>query len=277
MSGGLYKVEAAGNDFLLGTGEWASRLGGDEALVRRLCRRRLGLGADGALALFAEGPEAVRLTYRNADGGEAAFCGNGTRCAALAAVRLLGAAPALVVRTAWADIPAEVRGGTVALRLPPPPGKPRPVRLAAGDRLWEGWLVEIGVPHLVIPVPGDLDAFPVADWGPPLRRHPDLGAAGANVDFLAPAGPEGIAVRSWERGVEAETLSCASGVVAAALAWMARAGGRRLVCATRSGQELTVEALGEPPLCPVRLAGPARILAEVRPTPAILEGEAAAG
>ncbi len=266
MSGTLVKVEGAGNDFLLGVGAWAAPLASDAELVRRLCRRRLGIGADGTLALFAEPPEAVRVVYRNADGGEASFCANGTRCAARAAVELLGLPERLTVRTAWAEIPAVVAGGTVSLDLPAPPAPLRKLRLNVEGSDWEAELLEVGVPHLVVSVAGDLDAFPVARVGPALRSHPALGAAGANVNFVSAAGAGRVALRSWERGVEGETLSCGSGVVAAAMVWLAERGGRRLVCQTRSGQDLDVELLGTPPACPTRLTGPAHIVAEVAPT-----------
>ena len=125
MSGGsLLKAEASGNDFLAGTGAWARRLAEDPALVRRLCRRRLGIGADGALALFREGPDTVRLVYRNADGSEAAFCANGTRAAARIAVERLGLEPRLVVRTARGAVPAAVTGAAVSLELGPPEAWP---------------------------------------------------------------------------------------------------------------------------------------------------------
>jgi len=260
----LLKVEGAGNDFLLGTGGWADRLTRDPGLVARLCRRHRGVGADGALAVVAAGEREVRLHYRNADGSEAAFCANGTRCAARAAVELLGMPPRPTILTAWAPIPAVVEGEAVTLELPPPGGAPRPVELEAGGRTWAGWLLEVGVPHLVLPVQ-DLGRIDLATAGPALRGHPDLGAGGANVNLVEPAGPGLLAIRSFERGVEAETLSCGSGVVAAALCWLADGHRKRLAFATRSGDELVVEVPGDPVTGPARLTGPARFVAEIRP------------
>jgi diaminopimelate epimerase len=265
VSGRLLKVEGAGNDFLLGTGVWAERLATDAEVVRLLCRRRLGVGADGTLALFGDEPGVVRLVYRNSDGSEAAFCANGTRCAARAAVELLGLPASLVVRTAWAEVPAEVVGETVTLVLPAPPAAPATLELKTSQRTWRAWLLEVGVPHLVVPFEGSLGSLDLAAVAPPLRAHSQLGPGGANVSFVAAVGPGRLDVRSWERGVEAETLSCGSGVVAAALMWMPQAGGRRLVCATRSGQDLTVEAVGEPPVCSSRLTGPAHFIADITP------------
>jgi len=265
----LWKVEGAGNDFLLGTGVWAERLAEDPDLVRRLCRRRLGIGADGTLAVFPEGPGRVRLVYRNADGSEAGFCANGTRCAARAAVEALGLPPRLEVLTDRGPVAAEVDGERVALELPEPEVPPEPVHLEAAGRTWEGWFAVVGVPHLVLPVEG-LEGFDLAAAGPALRAHPALGAEGANVNLVEARPDGGLSVRSYERGVEGETLSCGSGVVAAALAWLAARGGRRLACAVRSGDTLEVEALGAPPACRSRLIGPARWVARLEPSEELL-------
>ena len=268
MSGqSLLKAEAAGNDFLVGIGEWARRLAGDGELVARLCRRRRGIGADGALALFPGDGATVRLVYRNADGSGAAFCANGTRCAALAAVRWLGMPPRLTVETGRGPVPAAVGEAGVALELAPPEAGPRPVTLEAGGRRWEGVLLTFGVPHLVLRTAA-LDRLELARIAPPLRAHPALGPDGANVHFTEPAGPGRIAIRSFERGVEAETLSCGSGAVAAALLAMADDRRTAMAVLVRSGDTLHVEAAGTPPACAVRLTGPARIVAAVEPDPA---------
>ncbi len=269
MTGGaLLKAEATGNDFLVGTGAWAERLAAGGGLVARLCRRRFGIGADGALALFREESAGVRLVYRNADGSEAAFCANGTRCAALVAVERLGMTGRLTVLTGRGAVPAAVASGRVVLELAPPEVPPRSVVLAAHGRSWEGTLLTVGVPHLVVSVEG-LDSLDVAGMGPALRSHPALGPEGANVHFVEAAGPGRIALRSFERGVEGETLSCGSGAVAAALVAMAGSNTATVGVRTRGGA-LRVEALGSPLECGVRLAGPARIVAAVDPDPALL-------
>ncbi len=268
--GGLFKAEATGNDFLTGTGRWADRLASDTALVARLCHRRRGIGADGALALVPEGPATVRLVYRNADGSMAAFCANGTRVAALAAVELLGLPAELTVLTGRGPVPAVVRGTTVRLELEPPETPPRPIELEAAGRRWTGRLLTVGVPHLVLPVE-ELDRLDLGRVGPLLRWHPALGPAGANVHLVEPAGPGRLAIRSFERGVEAETLSCGSGAVAAALVQMASAGTDAVALLVRSGEILRVEALGTPPASAVHLEGPARLLARLEPLEALLD------
>jgi diaminopimelate epimerase len=255
----LLKTEGAGNDFLLGTGDWARRLADDARLVIGLCDRRRGIGADGALAVFAEAGDRIRLVHRNADGSESSFCANGTRCAARAAVELLGCRAELVVATGWAEIPAVV-GEHVTIELPAP-GEPAEVCLTTGEGSWRGHRIEVGVPHLVVPV-DDLDAPIIGAVGPLLRSHPDLGDAGANVHFVEATGGV-FGIRSFERGVATEVLCCGSGVVAAALLALARTGGRTVTVLPRSGDRLEVEAIGPPPAAASRLTGPARLVAEI--------------
>jgi diaminopimelate epimerase len=262
MRSGLYKVEGAGNDFLLGIGDWSDRLTDDRALVRRLCDRRRGVGADGTLSVTTQTAESVSLVYVNADGSEGQFCGNGTRCVARAAVELLGCNPKLEIVTGWAVIPAEVRGTEVSLVLPPIEDAPRSTGIRSPVAVGEIQRLVVGVPHLVARVNGlaELDLEVVAA---PLRSHFAAGPEGANVN-LYQIEDDGVAIRTWERGVEAETLSCGSGSVAVALVVMAERGNSQIVVKPASGDRLSVEALASAPMCATRLTGPARIVAEIR-------------
>ena len=271
MRSELYKLEGAGNDFVLGVGAWAQRLDGEPDLVRRLCDRRRGIGADGTLALEAIGTDRVRLGYHNADGSEGAFCGNGTRCAARAAVELLGCHQNVVIETGWAEVPAAVAGSSVSLELPPPQSGPQRPEAAELEGIRNGLLLKIGVPHLVIESTrlADLDLDVV---GPPLRRHAAVGPEGANVDFYEVETDGALRVRTWERGVEAETLSCGSGMVAVALLVMADRGIDHVELLPLSGDRLLVEALGEPPVCATRFTGPARFVARLDPSDDLLHG-----
>ena len=270
MTDSLFKVEGAGNDFILGVGTWADRLAHRPEIVAHLCHRRHGVGGDGALALSPLEAGRVRLTYRNADGRKAAFCANGTRCAARAAVDLLGQPARLIVETDWTSVPAAVKGSTVTLDLPSPSVVPDPPEIVVVKPVLDFRLLEVGVPHLVAEVRG-LAEIDMATHAAPLRRHPGLGPEGANVHFFEVADDGTLAVRSWERGVEGETLCCGSGVVAVALIEMDRGGGRRLEVVPRSGARLEVVALGQPPNCPTQLIGPARMVAEVIPARELLE------
>ena len=269
MSSQLHKLEGAGNDFVLGFGPWAERLEGEPDLVRRLCDRRRGIGADGTLALEVVTSDRVRLGYRNADGSRGDFCANGTRCAARVAVDILGCNPKLTVETDWAEIAAEVAGSQVSLELPKPGRDPSPLEVAPPAGASSMRLMEVGVPHLVVAWTGlgDIDLAAVA---PQLRSHPALGREGANVDFYEVTDDGVVALRTWERGVEGETLSCGSGMVAVALVVMTDRGSRSVELAPLSGDRLVVEALGEPPSCATRLTGPTRFVATIEPSDELL-------
>jgi len=256
---GLWLMEGAGNDFLVGVGAWSGRLASDPALVTRLCRRHRGIGADGVLALEIEEDARIRLRYRNADGSRAHFCANGTRCAALAAVRLLDQPSELVVLTDWVEIPARVEDQQVALRLPAPGPAEQKVLDAVG-RSWTAILIQVGVPHLVIRVE-DVGEATFAEIAVQLRSHPDLGPDGANVSFFDRQSNGTIGIRTFERGIEGETLCCGSAVVAAGLVEMATRNVNRVSVRPASGDVLTVEDLGTD----FGLRGPARFVAEVRP------------
>ena len=258
------KLHGAGNDFLLFDGRADAGLEDAlPALVPGLCHRRLGLGADGVLLLLPGGERVVRLRYWNADGSAAAFCANGTRCAARFVAERWGW-PRHLVETGWAAIEAEVRQGRVTLRLPPPAAAWPWRELEGGGAAVTVRYLVVGVPHLVVPVAWpDFWRRPLAPLAPALRRHPDLPDGGANVHLVRHRHPGPLEVRSFERGVEGETLACGSGVVAAGL--VAAAEGWRpapVAVLTASGRALEIAPEGTPPLCPSRLTGPAEWVAE---------------
>lgn len=216
---GFTKMSGAGNDFIL----WrdAPAVGAAEiAAIRLLCRRGTGVGADGVLFVEGVGPGLVAVDYRNADGSEGRFCGNGTRCAARFAF-LRGMAPEnMVVRTGWGDVPARVESAQVSLSLPEPVALGRAVSSLDATKTLRpaAFALAVGVPHVVAFVGDgvDLATLDLARFGPALRRHPDL-REGTNANLVEILGPSRLLVRTWERGVEAETLACGSGVVAAAV------------------------------------------------------------
>ncbi len=266
MTSGLYKVEGSGNDFLLALGEWADRLGADRSVVVRLCDRRRGIGADGALAVRAEDGRRVRLDYWNADGGAARFCANGTRCAARAAVELLGCRSPVTVVTGWGEIPARVEGPRVSLELPPPEQRVERVDLEIEAVAVGAWFVRVGVPHLVVEAEGPVTSLDLASVAPPLRRHRSIGLEGANVNFFEETAGGEVRVRSWERGVEGETQSCGSGLLAVALVVMERRASREVQVVPTSGDRLSVSARGCPPVCATVFTGPTRFVAEIVPS-----------
>jgi diaminopimelate epimerase len=217
----VVKMSGAGNDFLVVGPEQARKIeGATTEWVRRVCRRGLSVGADGVLFVEPRGNGRILVRFHNPD-GSTAFCGNGSRCAARFA-RLQGyVGDAMVLETAAGEIRADIEGDRVRLVLAAPRDHGTKALEVCGERIEGRWVIA-GVPHFVVRVPA-VDVAPLSQWGPAIRRHPEFGEAGTNLDLLAatPAGP--LALRTWERGVEAETLACGSGAIAAAFA--ARLGG----------------------------------------------------
>jgi diaminopimelate epimerase len=266
------KMSGAGNDFVVFLDRAPGGPEGAEA-IRRLCDRRTGLGADGVLFVTAappgEGPPRFVAEYVNADGGPALFCANGTRCAARIASLRLDAGRELVVVTGWGPVGARIAGsGRVTLSLPEGVrlGRNLPMLgLGGGEVATEAVEMTVGVPHLVVAV-GDaaaLAGLDLAALGPPLRRHPEM-PDGANVNFVARTGASALAIRTWERGVENETLACGSGTVAAAAVAALRDGAPGPIgVKTRSGETLVVDFdRGPAGLEALRLTGDARLLYE---------------
>lgn len=241
--GRITKMSAAGNDFVVVHGTDADALGDRlGAWIRAVSRRGLSVGADGVLAVDRVGPDRVRVRFWNPD-GSVAFCGNGTRCAARFARRERLAAATMTLETAVGEVPAEVRDDDVRLVLPPPRDRGE-LEVEVDGVLHRGRFVVAGVPHFVIAV-GDVASAPLESWGPALRRHAAFGADGVNVDLVS-AGADGVHdLRTWERGVEAETLACGTGAVATAAALCLGGGPLRMHLRPRSGARIEIVLGGE--------------------------------
>ncbi|MGH7540300.1 MAG: diaminopimelate epimerase [Gemmatimonadota bacterium] len=246
------KYSGAGNDFVLVRAEEIG-LGDAGLLARRMCPRRTGVGVDGLVLVRSLSEDAVRVRFLNPDGSEFGTCGNGSRCAARYAVErgLVGGAELLLV-TDDGEIAAHVDGERVTLDFALDAAVEREISVEVEGESRKGWLVRMGTPHAVVPVRSvELDDFEAA--ARPIRAHPSLGEAGANVDLVELRGDEAV-VRTFERGVEGETLACGSGCMAVAFA-LSEAGlaGDALAVRTRSGAVLSIERTGGR----LRLAGPA--------------------
>jgi diaminopimelate epimerase len=250
-------MTGAGNDFLV-IGPRAARAIADRAAwVRKVCARGLSIGADGVVFVEADGPDRVRVQFVNPD-GSSSFCGNGSRCAARFA-RLEGlVGDSLTLLTESGDIPARIDGDDVRLMLPPPivHGERE---ASSGDTTHRGLFVTAMIPHFVVFVDDPHEA-PLSRWGPALRRHPVFGPQGTNVN-LASQGDDGVVLRTWERGVEAETLCCGSGAVAVAAAARLRGAPPCITLRPAGGIPLRVELPGDrhAPECAI-LSGEARVL-----------------
>jgi len=181
-----------------------------------------------------------RMRYYNADGGEAEMCGNGARCFARFASKVTGAAGQISFETLAGIIGAELHGESVTLQM----SEPKDLRLNVPVPGIEGYgalhFINSGVPHVVVPVKC-VDEIDVQRDGAFIRRHEVFSPKGANVNFLEKRGPAQIAIRTYERGVEGETLACGTGVVASALIFSTTENVKGPVTVlVRGGSELSV-------------------------------------
>jgi len=211
------KMNGAGNDFILIDNRSRSlRLSRDQ--VARLCHRQRGVGADGLLLLVpcSSGRADWAWEFFNSDGSPAEMCGNGARCFARFVQGLTRTRDPLTFETGAGVITARFEGPDVTVNLTAPQDLKlnQTLDLKSGPQLAHS--VNTGVPHAVVLVP-DADAAMVQSVGSEIRHHPRFAPRGTNVNFVQVLGPQLIRVRTYERGVEGETLACGTGVTASAL------------------------------------------------------------
>ena len=261
------KMSGAGNDFVV-IDNRAGRITRRSRLARVLCDRRWGIGADGLLLLERSRRAAYRMMYYNADGSYGGMCGNGGRCIAWFAVKKKIAPPrhSFVALDYLYD--AEVDDKAVILKMK----NPRHLQLGRQIKLSARNLnvasVDTGAPHVVVKV-SDLGSrknamsmLDVIGLGREIRYHRAFEPSGTNVNFVEAAGGNSIRIRTYERGVEDETLACGTGSIASALMssilWKLKS---PVTVIPRSGQKLRVsfEQKGED-FRNVKLEGPAEVV-----------------
>ena len=211
------KMNGAGNDFVL-VDNRSGALALDTATIARLCDRHRGIGADGLLAVepAAEGAD-YRMRYYNADGGEVEMCGNGARCFARFVNRLNGFSLSSVrFETMAGVIGAEFQGEQVRLNMSDPHSLALNEVLPVQGRPLTVHSLNTGVPHAVVFV-DDLENVDVRGDGAALRYHERFAPKGTNANFVQVTAPGTISIRTYERGVEDETLACGTGTVACAI------------------------------------------------------------
>ena len=246
----FWKMNGSGNDFVLidnRDGRIAEEAMG--RLAERACRRRESVGADGAVFIVASETYDFAWRFFNADGGEAEMCGNGGRCVSRFAYLKGIAGPRMTFGTLAGPVTAEVDGRRVKVLMPRPAGWIRDIDVAPV----KGWLsvdyMNTGVPHVVVRV-DNIEEHPVREQGRMLRYHERFSPEGTNADFIRVTGDHSVELRTYERGVEGETLACGTGAIASALT----ASARGLVDSpvrvlTRGGEELIIhfESDGDSP------------------------------
>ena len=210
-------MNGAGNDFILiDNRDREIQLRASQ--IEQLCHRQRGIGADGLLLLepSANGAADWSWQFYNADGGTAEMCGNGARCFA-AFIRKKTDTPArLTFETQAGIIEAECKGSEITVTLTAPEGLAIGQEIDLGGKPVTSHSLNTGVPHAVVFV-DDADRTMVHEEGQAIRRHPHFAPSGTNVNFVQVLEPNLIRVRTYERGVEGETLACGTGVSAAAI------------------------------------------------------------
>jgi len=210
------------------------------AFIEKVCRRKMSVGADGLILIEESAGADFRWRFFNSDGSSAEMCGNGARCAARYAYLNGIADSRMVFETAVGLVTAELSGDQVRIQMT----ELRDLVLERTVELKDGPVlcgsVNTGVPHVVIPV-ADIESAPVIEMGREIRFHPDFGPAGTNVNFIQPMADGSVAIRTYERGVEDETLACGTGAVAAVIVTVSGSGKPSPIrVRTRSGGCLTI-------------------------------------
>jgi diaminopimelate epimerase len=209
-------MNGAGNDFVM-VDNRDGHLSLSREIIARLCDRHRGIGADGLLAVEpATGGADFRMRYYNSDGGEAEMCGNGARCFARFANRLAGPRASVSFETQAGMISAEFLGEQVRLAMSDPKDLSLNIELGVKLETLVVHFVNTGVPHAVTVVE-DIEDVAVQRLGSAIRFHAHFAPKGTNANFIKPLDAQTIAIRTYERGVEAETLACGTGVVASAI------------------------------------------------------------
>lgn len=207
------KMVAAGNDFVI-----AENLKGNlSKLAKEICQRKTGIGADGLLVLEKSRRADYKVRIFNPDGSEAEMCGNGSRCVALyIAQNKKPKKKHFILETLAGLIEAKVEEDNAFINM----GVPQDIKLEVALNLQDGQIgvssINTGVPHAVV-FPPRLREGEVVSLGREIRYHPKFAPRGTNVDFVEPVRKDLIRVRTYERGVENETLACGTGSVAAAI------------------------------------------------------------
>ena len=213
----FFKMSGSGNDFILiDNRQGTLAVGNVVEFVKRVCTRKVSVGADGLFLIERSDRVDFRWRFYNADGSEAAMCGNGARCAARFAFLLGIAGERMSFETGAGIIDAEVKGEIVKVRLTDPRDLVMNDQLQIKNQTLFVSSLNTGVPHVVHFV-RDPDGFDVFNTGRAIRYHEHYQPAGTNANFVTVLDSHMLRVRTYERGVEDETLACGTGSVASAL------------------------------------------------------------
>ncbi len=211
------KMNGSGNDFII-IDNMKKNFSSDEfrKFIKSLCRRKLSIGADGVIILEPSAVADFKWRFFNADSSEAEMCGNGSRCAAKFAFKNNIAGKQLKFETLAGIIEAEVKENTVKVLITKPFDLKLDYEIFINNKKYFISSINTGVPHVVKFVK-ELENYDVERMGRLIRYHEIFQPNGTNVNFVSVDNRETLTIRTYERGVEAETLACGTGTVAAAL------------------------------------------------------------
>ena len=213
----FYKMSGSGNDLILIDNRNGQMESNDcFEFAKMVCRRRMSVGADGLIIIEDSDTADFRWQFINADGSEADMCGNGARCAARFAYLTGMTGPRMIFETGAGLIQAEVDQEWVRVKMTDPADLHLAEKVQVDGRTESIHRINTGVPHAVLAVE-DLEMILVDSFGPLIRYHRQYAPEGVNVNFIQLRQDETIAIRTYERGVEAETLACGTGSVAGAI------------------------------------------------------------
>ena len=216
MSVPFYKMSGSGNDFIIiDNRDNIVPLDDLSEFAARVCRRKLSAGADGLILIVPSSTVDFKWQFFNSDGSVAEMCGNGARCTARFALLNNIADMKMAFNTLAGVIHAHVSGEQVKINMTDPHGLELDGQIALKNTSYAFDRVNTGVPHVVMEV-DNIEMADVVGIGRQIRHHPEFAPAGTNVNFIGLDGDQ-WAIRTYERGVEDETLACGTGVVAGAL------------------------------------------------------------
>ncbi len=258
----FFKMSGSGNDYIIIDNRNGIVDDTDlPAFISRVCRRKMSVGADGFILIETSDKADFRWRYFNSDGSKAEMCGNGARCAARFAYVNGIAGETLSFETEAGIISGQIKDERAKVKMP----DPADLRLDYSIKLETGPVtvssVNTGVPHVVI-IKDTVEDVDVLGQGRKIRYHQTFAPAGTNVNFICQKKRGELAIRTYERGVEDETLACGTGSIAAALVFSCKVNWTSPInLVTRSGESLTIHfSKNDGIFSDIYLEGDARII-----------------
>ncbi len=234
------KAVGSGNDFVIIDNRNKVVAGKESETAKKICQRKFSVGADGLLLIENSNRADFRMRIFNPDGSEAEMCGNGARCTALYACHNHIAPATMNFETLAGIIFTEVKEDRIKLKMGPVKEIELDLNITLNGEKKKVHYLVVGVPHTVL-IEDSVEKIPVDKWGQLIRFHRQFSPRGTNVDFISVKGKNKINMRTYERGVEKETLACGTGAVASAIiAYVVKKINAPIQVLTQSGEILTV-------------------------------------